>query len=132
MAFLVKRHSKSEFYETFSKWLFNHNFPIINEILLPENVFVVYNEDIPVYCMWFYFTDSKLVWLAFPASNSNIPYKKRDGGLRFLLNHIENYAKKKGIKMLFTTSDTESVVKVLTTSDFSEGDLKVNQYFKRL
>lgn len=132
MAFLVKRHSKSEFYETFAKWLFNHNFPIINEILLPENVFVVYNEDISIYCMWFYFTDSKLAWLAFPASNNNIAYKKRDGGLRFLLSHIENYAKKKGIKMLFTTSDTESVVKVLTTSDFSEGDLKVNQYFKRL
>ena len=130
MAFLVKRHSKSEFYEIFSKWLFNHNFPIINEILLPENVFVVYSEDIPIYCMWFYFTDSKLAWLAFPCSNSNIPYKKRDGGLRFLLNHIENYAKKKGIKMLFTTSNTESVVKVLTTSDFLEGDLKVNQYYK--
>ena len=48
MAFLVKRHSKPEFYETFSKWLFNHNFPIINEILLPENVFVVYSEDISV------------------------------------------------------------------------------------
>jgi hypothetical protein len=132
MAFSVKRHSKSEFYETFEKWLFNHNFPIINEILLPENVFVAYNEDVPIYCMWFYFTDSKLAWLAFPCSNNKITYKKRDGGFRFLLNHIENYAKKKGIKMLFTTSDTESVIEVLTTSDFLPGDLKVNQYFKIL
>jgi hypothetical protein len=82
--------------------------------------------------MWFYFTDSKLAWLAFPASNNKIAYKKRDGGLRFLLNHIENYAKKKGIKMLFTTSNTESVVKVLTTSDFLEGDVNVSQYFKKL
>ena len=82
--------------------------------------------------MFLLFIVKILAWLAFPCSNNNIPYKKRDGGLRFLLNHIENYAKKKGIKMLFTTSNTESVVKVLTTSDFSEGDLKVTQYFKRL
>jgi len=52
MAFLVKRHSKSEFYETFSKWLFNHNFPIINEILLPENVFVCYNEEILLFIVF--------------------------------------------------------------------------------
>lgn len=130
MGFEIKKHQKLEFYETFVKWCNQHKFPRISEEVLPENVFVCYNEDeIPVYCVWFYYTDSKLAWLAFPVSNNKIDYKKRKFGFDFLMIQIANYAKKKNIKMLFTTSSTESVVNSLDKAGFVQGDLNVNQYF---
>ena len=126
MAFEVKKHSKEEFYEIFSKWLDLHHFPRINKEVLPENCFVCYKNDLPIYSFWVYYTDSKLMWIAFPASNKNVNYKKRLGGMEFLLEHIKEYAKRKGIITLFTTSSTESIIESLTKSGFEIGDTNVN------
>jgi hypothetical protein len=126
MAFEVKKHSKEEFYEVFSKWLDLHNFPRINKEVLPENCFVVYKDDLPIYSFWVYFTDSKLMWIAFPASNKNVNYKKRIGGMEVLIEHIKQYAKRKGIITLFTTSSTQSIIENLTNCGFEIGDTNVN------
>lgn len=68
------------------------------------------------------------MWIAFPASNKNVNYKQRIGGMEFLLEHIKNYAKKKGITTLFTTSGTESIIESLTKSGFEVGDANVNHF----
>jgi len=128
MAFEVRKHSKEEFYEQFCKFLDLHHFPRIHKDVLPELVFVCYVKDIPIYSFWFFRTDSKLAWIAFPASNKNVNYKQRIGGMEFLLEHIKNYAKKKGIMTLFTTSGTESIIESLTKSGFEAGDANVNHF----
>jgi hypothetical protein len=125
-SFSVKKHSKEEFYEQFCKFLDLHQFPRINKDVLPENCFVCYRDDLPIYSFWVYYTDSKLMWIAFPASNKNVNYKKRIGGMEFLLEHIKEYAKRKGIITLFTTSGTESIIETLTKSGFEIGDTNVN------
>lgn len=134
MSFTVKKHSKEEFYQTFNKLLDLHKFPRINDKVLPEIAFAVYGEnDIILYCFWFYFTSSKgLAWLAFPVSNKNINFNKREGALEFLLEHISNYAKRKGIITLFTTSSTEGVIQPLLKNGFDLGDQAVNHYVKSL
>lgn len=129
----MKKHNKSEFYKTFSHWLDLHHFPRINELILPENVFVTYDkDDYPIYCVWFYFTDSKLAWIAFPASNKNIAYKKRQYGLDFLIKYVCNYAKKKGFLTVITTSGTDSVIESLTKNEFELGDSNISHYIKKL
>jgi len=70
--------------------------------------------------------------LAFPCSNKKVAFKKRDFGFEYLINQVSEYAKKKGIKLLFTTSNTGSVVDVLLKTGYNEGDLNVTQYFKQL
>ncbi len=132
MKYTVKKHTKSEFYPIYCKWLETHNFPAISELVLPENVFVFYTEDIPCYCMWLYFTDSKLCWIAFPSSNKNVHYKKREKGMEFLINYILAYCKNKKIKMVLTTSNTDPVIESLTNTGFSIGDKGVNHYIKIL
>jgi len=132
MEFIVKKHSKEEFYETFCKWLDQHSFPLINELVLPNNVFVCYVGEIPIYCIWLYFTDSKLCWVAFPASNKNVNYKKRLGGMEFLLDSVSRYCKRKKIVSIITTSSTESVIKPLLNSGFELGDSNVNHYIKKI
>lgn len=132
MAFEVRKHSKEEFYDQFNKFLDMHHFPRIHKDVLPELVFVVYRQEIPIYCFWLYRTDSKLAWIAFPASNKNVNYKQRIGGMEFLLEHIKNYAKKKGIMTLFTTSSTTSVVDSLTNTGFEVGDKNVNHFLFKI
>ena len=133
MNFQVKKHSKEEFYPEFCRLLDLHHFPKISDKVLPELAFAIYNEDgIILYSFWIFRTDSLLAWLAFPVSNKAIPYKKREGAFEFLLEQISNYAKKKGILTLFTTSNTEGVVKPLLKSGFDLGDQLVNHYIKPL
>lgn len=132
MEYIVRKHNKSEFYKIFVKWLETHKFPIITDLWLPENVFVCYIDEVPCYCIWFYHNDAKLAHIGWPASNKNISYRKKQGGFDFLLNYVENYAKRKGYVTLFTTSNTESVINVLDKSGYVIGDKNVNHYFKIL
>lgn len=132
MTFEVKQLPKLEFYETFCKWLDVHKFPRINQAVLPENVFICYTEGIPIYCFWFYRTDSKLAWLAFPASAKNVNFKKKQGGMEFLLEHITNYCKKKKILTLITTSNTQSVIDPLLSNGFEVGDSGVSHLIKKI
>jgi hypothetical protein len=132
MDYIVQKHSRADFYGTFSEWLEQHSFPQINELVLPNNVFVCYSEGIPIYCIWLYFTDSKLCWVAFPASNKNVNYKKRIGGMEFLLDSVSRYCKRKKIVTIITTSNTDSVIKPLLNSGFELGDSNVNHYIKKI
>jgi hypothetical protein len=132
MEFIVHKHSKEDFYPIFCKWLSGHSFPEINKDILPENVFVCYDDEVPIYCIWVYFTDSKLCWLAFPASNKNVNYKKKRGGLEFLLESVIKYCKRKKILTVITTSGTESIIEPLLKSGFTVGDEGVNHYLKKI
>ena len=131
MAFTVKKHSKEEFYSTFNKWLETQKFPLINKEVLPENCFVCYIEEAPCYCIWVYFTDSKLAWIAFPASNKNVSFKTKNGGLDFLINYVCDYLKRKKMMTAFTTSANESVILALEKVGFDKGDECVH-FIKKL
>jgi len=132
MNFQVKKHSKEEFYETFCNWLISQSFPLINKEVLPENCFVLYSDEVPCYCVWVYYTDSKLAWLAFPASNKNVNYNKKQGGLAYLFNHVCDYLKKKKMLTVFTTSGTENVIKALELTGFELGDSSISHFIRKL
>ena len=131
MSFTVKKHSKEEFYEIFCKWLETQKFPLINKEVLPENCFVCYIDETPCYSIWVYFTDSKLAWLAFPASNKNVGFKTKNGGLDFLINYVCDYLKRKKMITAFTTSATEKVVLALEKAGFDKGDQCIH-YIRKL
>jgi len=127
----VEKHSKKEFFPTYEKWLAENGFPYISDLVLPENVFVAYSNDIPCYAVWFYHTDSKMCQIGFPAGNKNINYKIKEGAFAFLFKEVSKYAKRKGYLRIFTTSATESVVKAMIEADFVEGE-ECKHYFKIL
>jgi hypothetical protein len=133
MEYVVNQHSKYDFYNEFKRWSNLHGFPIVSDLVLPENVFVCYNKnDTPLYCIWFYRTDSRLAWVAFPMSNKDIPYNKREKALEFLMNYVSEYAKKENFVSLITTSNTIEVISVLEKCNYKEADLNINQYIKTL
>jgi hypothetical protein len=136
MNFVVKKHNKSEVFETYKKWCEQHGFPVMDIGLFPENAFMVYlqenNFDVSLYMIWFWHTDSKFAQIGFPVSNKNISKNKKAGALEFLLNEVSKYARRKKYMLLFTTSNTESVVDCLKKSGFVYGDQNVSQFLKRI
>ena len=136
MNFVVKKHNKIDVFPTYKKWCQEHGFPIMDIQLFPENAFMVYlqenNFDVPLYMVWFWHTDSSMAQVGFPVSNKSISKNKKQGALDFLFNEVSKYAKRKKYLLLFTTSNTESIVDSLKKSGFVYGDQNVSQFLKKI
>lgn len=131
MEFSYKIHSKLEFYDTYLKWCEGHEFPIPSE-KLPEKVLVTYVSDLAIYCLWLYETNSSILWVGWPASNKEVPFDAREGGLGYTLDSATCVAKELGFSVLFTTSGTGSVIDSLEDKRFIKGDSNVSHYFKNI
>ena len=132
MKFTVRKHSKEEFYNTYKHFLEQHQFPVINSEILGQNIFVCYAEETPIYAMPLWFTDSKICVIAFVVSNKNINYKKKIGGLDFLIEQMCKYAKRKNLLSVYSTTTTQKVIDSLIKNGFVHGDLDSSQFFKML
>lgn len=122
-----------DFYPTMVDWWKGNNFEIVSPSLLPNNTFVAYNsENIPVYSMCFYNTDSNLAWIGWQLKNPNTTKEQRGDSLTRLFEHIQIYAKDLGYQVLFTTSDTKPIVNIINRLGYKVGDEKVNHYLKIL
>ena len=132
MQFTVKKHSKADFYSIYAKWLEQHNFPVLSDKILGENIFVCYRDDEPIYAVPFWFTDSKICIIAFVASNKSISYNQKKGGMDYLISEVIKYAKRKKMLTIYTTTTTESVIISLKNNGFTNGDLDSSQFFKKI
>lgn len=134
MAFHVKKHSKDEFYSVYNLWIESHGMPLnaISIEVLPSNIFVCYNDEIPIYAIPFWFTDSRIAIASVVVSNKKINYKKRIGGLEFLLEHIIKYAKSKKILSIFSPTKNDKFIEALLKVGFLQADDDSSQYFKKV
>lgn len=121
-----------DFYNTMVDWWKAHSFTPVSPSMLPEHTFVIYDGDIPTHSMCFYNTDSNLAWVGWQLRNPNTTKEQSKGKLKQLFAEIEEYSKSLGYHVLFTTSNTPSVEKVMIDNDFIKGDIGVNHYIKTL
>lgn len=132
MSFIVKQVKKEDIYSDYERMCVLHHFGAWNIDLLPEYAFVCYKDELPVYMVWFWFTNSKLSIVTFILSNKSVNYKKRIGGMQFLLTKVIEYAKKKKQKMIYFPTSNQEVANVLLEIGFFEGDKGFGQFFIRL
>lgn len=130
--FIVKKHKKEEFYSIYCNWSESHGFPIMNKQVLPELCFVCYNDEIPIYAMWYWFTDSKISILGFMMSDKTANYKLKIGGKQALIKRIIEYAKSKKQLLLYCPTTSKSVIDVIKEFGFFQGDSDSSQYFLQL
>lgn len=129
----VKLNETKTFYPIMEKWWKEREFVVVSPSILPQRTFVVYDDsDIPIYSVCLYETDSFLVWLGWPIGNPAIAKNKREGYLKFLFDEVERWAKEAGYHILFTTTDTPPIRKVLEECDYKLGDVGVDHYLKAL
>ena len=132
MSFIVKQVKKEDIYSDYERMSALHHFPAWNIDLLPEYAFVCYVDELPIYMVWFWFTNSKLSIVTFILSNKGMNYKKRIGGMQFLLTKVIEYAKKKKQKMMYFPTSNQEVANVLLELGFFEGDKGFGQFFYKL
>lgn len=132
MSLIVKQVKKEDIYQEYERMNNLHHFPLINIDLLPEYAFVCYKDELPIYLVWFWFTNSKMAVVTFILSNKGVNYKKRIGGIKFLMNSVIDYAKKKKQKCIFFPTSNKAVSDILIEIGFNEGDIGFGQYFYKI
>ena len=128
--FNFRLENTKEYYPLLQKRWKSHNFPDVHILSLPENVFVASNEYGDVYSCFMYLTNSKMVYIAYPLSNLEIPKENREGGLEYLIENMLEFAKDRGYLIAYTTSPIKPVQDALLSEGFVVGDPSVVQYFK--
>jgi len=129
----VFKYNTIEFYDTMCEWCKGHNFPEVSLSLMPKNIFVCHSDKgEPIYSICFYYTDSRLCWIGWPVSNPSANKEDKKGGLEFLINKVNKFAKDEGFKVVFTTSNTRAVESALLNSGYGVGDTEVKHYLKEL
>lgn len=126
------KHRTVDIYKKVYKWWQAHHFPALPLDFLPFEAFTISNDEIELYTVFLYVTDSSLCWLTFPVSNPLASYKEKQGAMKQLFNDVGQYAKKEGYKFMFTTSPLPVVQNALIEAGFSLGDQNVNHYMKLL
>ena len=132
MSFIVKQVKKEDIYSDYERMCALHHFGAWHIDLLPEYAFVCYKDELPVYMVWFWFTNSKLAIATFMLSNKGVNYKKRIGGMQFLLTKVIEYAKKKNQKMMYFPTSNQEIGNILLELGFIEGDKGFGQFFYKL
>ena len=128
----VEQNLTREIYGMMKDWWIGNKFQVVSPSMLPQTTFVCYNDDDePIYTTCFYHTDSNLCWFGWELKN---PDKSVDraGGLKYLLESMEEHARQQGYQIMFTTSHTQPIEKILSEVGFVVGDTNVNHYLKVL
>ena len=134
MSFTLKIEKREEFYPIYVKWCKLHGFPEITSAWFPENAFVAYKNDIACHGIWFWNTDSALALVGYPISNKEADSEFKKGGLDFLYQEVEKYAKKEGYVSICTYSHNErpTVIESLKNNGYLVGDTNVVNLIKIL
>lgn len=119
-------------YNLLCEWWNAWKFPPPPKDCLPRNGLIVYNEDIPVYAGFLYFTDSNIAWMEWVVSNKNCPVVKKKGGLQYLVSLMSEMARSAGMKYLYTSTVRPEFVNSLNKCGFITGDTGVSQLIRRL
>ena len=132
MELVVRKQSKLEFLPTYTKWLEKHQFPTNCTSIMPENFFVCYADETPIYALPFWHTDSKICVIAFIASNKNANHRLKKCGLDYLIQQVIGYAKRKKYLSIFSSTTNETIIKAFYANGFVNGDKEGFQFFKTI
>lgn len=132
MELIVRKKSKQEFLPIYTKWLEQHQFPTNCASIMPENFFVCYSDETPIYACPFWHTDSKIAIIAFIASNKKANHKIKKGGLDYLIQQVLGYAKRKKYLSIFSPTTNENIIKSFYANNFIDGDKDGFQFFKTI
>lgn len=124
-----------DFQPTLKQWWEARGFPVLPKELLPNRIFVVYDNEMDLYAVPVYVTDSEFVWMGFPTGNPLLhTYEGKDRieAFQYIMDIIETTMKYEGYTRIITTSMTPSIMSNLETRSFIRTDEGTNFYIKIL
>ena len=99
---------------------------------LPNNIFVVSNEEVDLYAIPVYLSDSDVCWLGFITGNKNSTKALRSGSLDYLVKYTEHYLKQSGREFVMTVSNTPVLKKIFEDNGYLMSGSNVNEYIKKI
>jgi hypothetical protein len=97
---------------------------------LPENGcggLMVEKEGVKVVAGFIYFTNSAIAWSEFIISNFDYKNKDRKEAIKILIHELNEIAKNKGCKYIYTVVKNKNLENVYKEMGFSNGSVKVNE-----
>lgn len=123
-------------YEKLTKWWEDWRWVPPAQDFLPEQGtggVMVSTHASDVCAGFLYFTNSKVCWLEFIVSNFEVKDKKiRKEAIQALIGALENIARQKGFKYIYTVVKNESLENAYKQAGYGNGSKKVNELFKIL
>ena len=130
--FSCRIENKHDFYDTLCKWWMDWKFPVMSINALPNNIFVVSNEEVDLYAIPVYLSDSDVCWVGFITGNKNSTKALRSGSLDYLIKFTEQYLKQSGRKFIMTVSKTPVLKKRFEDNGYLLSGEGVNEYIKNI
>lgn len=126
------RYRTMDIYIKVCEWWKAHGWPMLAPDFLPFEGYIISKDEVELYAVFLYVTDSSVCWLTFPVSNPEATHEQKQGGLEQLFLDVAEDAKKEGFRYMFTTSPLPRIQEALINTGFNLGDQNVNHYMKLL
>jgi hypothetical protein len=129
MGFAV-RFLKEEDYDVLCGWWRSWRWTAPPRDFLPENGtggIMVHKDGINIVAGFIYFTNSKICWSEFIVSNFDYKDKDRKEAIKILIHEVNEMAKSKGFKYIYTVVKNKNLEEIYKEMGFSNGSVKVNE-----
>lgn len=123
---------KVDFYDTLCEWWSEWKFPVLDIDSLPNNIFVVSKNEIDLYAIPVWLSDSNMCLLGFISGNKRTKKTDRANSLDYLVKYTESYLKDSGRKYIITVSGTPVLKKLFSDNDYILTGNNINEYIKKL
>ena len=127
--------NKSVCYKKLTDWWSTHKAFEGNFIpykSMPNRIFTVYKNDVDLYSVAVYITDSNMCWIGWITSNPNSKPSDRNKSLEFLYNKISLEMKIQGYDIIISKTKQSGLMRTLKNTGFINIEPKTNFYIKNL
>jgi hypothetical protein len=135
MDFKFRLESKTECYDKLVGWWKTHEAfegKFIPYSSMPNRIFTVYKDEIDLYSVAVYITDSDMCWIGWITSNPASKIKSRYKALEYLYEQISNTMKSQGFSIVISKTKQSGLMKTLTNTGFINIEPSTNFYIKNL
>ncbi len=119
---------KENFYKTIEQWWVDNDFPNIGFSAMPENIFIVSKDDVDLYAVPLYITDSSICIIGFPTGNKTADKEIKVGALDFIIEEIKKDIKEIGYDTILTASMNPKLMDLFVRCGFSVTDEGTTPY----
>jgi hypothetical protein len=129
----VRFLTDTDYDDTLVKWWQDWRWTAPPKDMLPEDgkCGMMVSKDGENICAGFlYFTNSKTAWLEYIVSNFEYKNKDRHEAIELLINMLSELAKDKGIKYIYTSLKSKSLIKKYENCGFITGDNNCQEMIK--
>jgi hypothetical protein len=118
----IVKFNEQKHFPVLQTWFKAYEWPCCDRESLPENSFLIYDQETPVAFSYFAKTDSNVAIMGFTIANPGVRKEVRGEGLDILSKHILKEVENQGFSYLFYFADKNPMVERMTHNGMTVTD----------